>query len=529
MYSGPLLQVHGGGRYLVDARASSAPHRIKGVANWLIHLQVAPASGSSFPNSAGSTLAAGQDAWFTAMAALGCNSVVIQLISKYQSTAPNDSDGNSPFTGAMFSTPRQAYFDSVKLLVQKAALAGFTVGIAPCWAGYDSGQGFYTDIEAATGAVMEDYGEYVAQQFEPYDNVWYILGGDRPSPSATLDSRFESVATGIRAFDSRHFLTVHWNFAAGDNPTVTGATDVTSCYKWSDGTVPAQVRAEYAENDAPVMMLEALYELNTGFGATAFVLREQTIGSLLNGALAGTWFGHEGTWHAGGGNPGSQPNLPSQSTGKAYDLNSTGINQQKAIHDVFDAREWWKLAPDTGSALVTAGRGTIDTVNYAVAALASDSSFAIVYCPTGGSLTIALSQFSGPVRARWYDPTNGATEEAGAFSNSGSQAFSHATNNAGGDDDWLLVFDLQGAVAASSAPSFSAAAVGAVLYVAAASSAPTLTGGATGASLAASAASSAPTMNAAALGQYNDIQAGGAKWHPDYYQRGWIPDYFSGA
>jgi hypothetical protein len=100
--------------------------------------------------------------------------------------------------------------------------------------------------------------------------------------------------------------------------------------------------------------------------------------------------------------------------------------------------------------------------------------------------------------------------------------------------------------APSSAPSFSAAPVGAVLYVAAASSAPSLSAGAgsaigprpdsqptlsanaTGKSLAAAAASCAPLLDANAGGQTNNTPSSGSKWRPEYYQKGWIPEYFGG-
>jgi beta-glucanase (GH16 family) len=103
-----------------------------------------------------------------------------------------------------------------------------------------------------------------------------------------------------------------------------------------------------------------------------------------------------------------------------------------------------------------------------------------------------------------------------------------------------------GAGAPGSAPTFSAAPVGAVLYVAAggsspgisagatgavgpvASSAPSISAAATGASRAAAAASCSPFFLADAGGQINGIASGGGKWRPDYYQKGWVPDYFGG-
>ena len=67
----------------------------------------------------------------------------------------------------------------------------------------------------------------------------------------------------------------------------------------------------------------------------------------------------------------------------------------------------------------------------------------MAYCPKSATITADLSKLSGPVKARWYDPTTGKFREiAGSpFSNSGLQGFSTPGNNSTGDDDWVLVLE----------------------------------------------------------------------------------------
>ncbi|MEI9815075.1 MAG: putative collagen-binding domain-containing protein [Acidobacteriota bacterium] len=72
----------------------------------------------------------------------------------------------------------------------------------------------------------------------------------------------------------------------------------------------------------------------------------------------------------------------------------------------------------------------------------SDGSAAILYIPTTRTVTVEMSQISGPVAARWFDPANGAyIGIQGPLPNSGSRQFSTPGINAGGDTDWLLVLE----------------------------------------------------------------------------------------
>jgi hypothetical protein len=284
------------------------------------------------------------------------------------------------------------------------------------------------------------------------------MGGDVPATvSATLVARYAAMVVGIRSVDTRHIITGHWNFAPSDNPAVTDAQDLTSCYFWlNSGTaVDAQVEDEYGEDDAPVMMLEADYEDKSGI--SGYIVRQSTISSFLNGAFAGTCSGGEGRWHNGGGQPTSQPNLPSQSVNIPYDLDSPGLNHMAAFHAILDARRWYELVPEFASSdLITAGRGTHDNYEYVTAArdATSNTTLAIIYVTKGTSITVDMTEFAGPVTARWYDPTDvGVFEPAtgSPIAASGTHNFvasSEVGTNSEGDADWILVLETEANFAA---------------------------------------------------------------------------------
>jgi hypothetical protein len=122
-----------------------------------------------------------------------------------------------------------------------------------------------------------------------------------------------------------------------------------------------------------------------------------------------------------------------------------GRAHYKAHGDFLRSIEWWRLAPDTGSSLVTAGRGTNGSESYVTVSKSSGpQNIALIYVPNGGSITVALSGFSGSVTVEYVDPTTGARSAASGspFAASGSQSFNASSakgNNAAGDPDWAIL------------------------------------------------------------------------------------------
>ena len=136
-----------------------------------------------------------------------------------------------------------------------------------------------------------------------------------------------------------------------------------------------------------------------GEHGTPFVLRHQEYWSLTAGALAGHMYG---SYWIDRFDPAWQQHLSSQSvTELGYFKNFfTGIN-------------FHTLVPDQNHTLLTGGYGTYNDnnldpsqVDYATAAKSSDGSLAVIYTPVAHTLTVAMGNFSGPVTAKWFDPTN---------------------------------------------------------------------------------------------------------------------------
>jgi hypothetical protein len=123
-----------------------------------------------------------------------------------------------------------------------------------------------------------------------------------------------------------------------------------------------------------------------------------------------------------------------------------GRIQARHFRNLFVSRDWTSLVPDYDHAFVTAGYGTLSptTVDYVGAAINPAGTLGIAYCPKAATITVDLGKFSGPVRARWFDPTNGvfSPEVTGSLlPNRGSRAFATPGANIAGCEDWVLVLE----------------------------------------------------------------------------------------
>ena len=150
--------------------------------------------------------------------ALGARSPqrTITLTNAQQPKAgPADFHGDAPFSGATFSTPNEAYFAHADHVISCAAAYGITVFLFPAYLGNGSGQcnihneGWGTDMERASDAVMRAWGVYVGNRYKVFPNIIYVLGcdADPRTCSPPLVGKLNAVAAGIKSVDSGHLMT----------------------------------------------------------------------------------------------------------------------------------------------------------------------------------------------------------------------------------------------------------------------------------------------------------------------------------
>jgi chitodextrinase len=377
--------------------------------------------------------------YFADRRAKGFNTVWINLLCDSYTGCRDDGatwDGVPPFTTpGDFSTPNEAYFAHVDRILRLAAQYGLVVLLDPAETG-----GWLGTMEDNGIDKLRAYGQYLGRRYRDFPNIIWMSGNDFQNWGPTTDPYPMAVAEGIRDVDPTHLQTVELDYLSSgslDDPAWAPLIQLNASYTYFP--TYDQVLKDYnRSNFLPVFMVEANYEFEQNAappGGTPQQLRRQEYWTMLSGAT-GQLYGNHYTWQFVCSNRDDSGNCVAG--WKDY-LDTPGQKEFGYVKQLFESRRWYDLVPDQSHAVVTDGLGTYGTDDYVTAARTPDGKLAIAYMPSSRTITVDLGTFSGPVSARWYDPTTGTFSEATPFPNVGSQQFTTPGANAAGDDDWVLV------------------------------------------------------------------------------------------
>lgn len=355
----------------------------------------------------------------------------------------HDINNNNPFTNTLdggyydLTTPNPAYWSHVDWLVRTAATNGLQCVFTPL----DQGGWTKTSLANGTNGCYQ-YGRFLGNHYKSYPNIFWNMGNDMQDWStATNDAVILAIADGIKSADTNHPMTIELNYMVSDSladPNWAREVSVDGIYTYYMPYAESLVGYN-RPNYVPCLFLEGNYEFennNRVQPPSPLVLRLQEYLSLLSGCLAGHMYGNHYTWTI-------------TSDWQSH-LNTTGIVQLGYFKNFFTSVSWFNLVPDRSHKLVTSGYGTFDTGNdfvltandYVTAAQSPDGTLGVVYCPKNITLTLCLTNFAGPVTAKWYDPAAGTyTPVAGSpFANTiVATKVTTPGNNAAGDPDWVML------------------------------------------------------------------------------------------
>lgn len=424
------------GRYLVDQ--NNAPFLLIGDTAWNLVVNISEAEAALY---------------FANRQAAGFNAVMMDLLCGAYTEARADSstyDGILPFTAHItpasynLAAPNETYFAHVDRILNLAASYGLTVFLGPL----DTGS-YYRPEGSPT---MQDngvqgcraFGQYLGDRYKNFPNIVWQHGGDYSDEFwEDGDPYVTAVALGIKDSDPNHIHTIELISTTGslDNPNWIPIVKLNGAYTWRP--TYTQVLTEYNRVDVlPVFVIEDHYEdeilgsppENVELG-TPLVNRRQSYWTMTCGAT-GKHFGNRYIWRF--------------HSGWQSHLNTRCVVELGYMKTLFEARRWYDLVPDQTHLVMTAGYGTftwagkVSESDYATAARTLDGSLVVAYLPTIRTVTIAMASLSGPVTARWYDPTNGTYTSIGtALRNFGERSFTPPGANSAGDGDWILLLETQ--------------------------------------------------------------------------------------
>ncbi len=337
------------------------------------------------------------------------------------------------------------YWDHVDYIVDEANKRGLYIALLPSWGRWLGVN--ERDVKVLTVSNAQAYGEFLGKRYRDKAIIW-VLGGDRTAKGVEDVWRVMAKGVAIGASGREDYDSVLMTYHPGGGHT---SSEYFHNDPWLDfnmqqtGHGPARGRswmkisADYDLKPVkPVVEGEPLYEdhpvgfrrgsRENGFSSDSHV-RQRAYWHLFAGA-SGYAYGHHSVWQMYA--PGRRPiNGPLYYWYEA--IHRPGAAQMQHVRALIESRSMLSLLPDQ-SIVVDA----LDDHERIQAA--RGDGYLFVYTGAGIKFTVNMGKISGSrVKAYWYNPRNGASEEIGLFDNTGTREFTPQYEGFG--SDWVLVLD----------------------------------------------------------------------------------------
>lgn len=433
----PLLKISENQRFLVDERGN--PFFWLGDTGWLLFTKLTREEA---------------DQYLTDRAAKGFN--VIQVMALHSLNAKNVY-GDSALINMNVATPlviagnsfedttQYDYWDHVDYIIDRASEKGIYIGMVPVW-GSNVKSGKISQKQAV------EYSSWLAHRYKDRSNIIWLNGGDILG-SDSIDI-WKAMGHTINEVDSNHLITFHpfgrktssiwfhnenWldfnMFQSGHRRYDQDDSE------WGFG----QDNWKYANNDysknpvKPTIDGEPSYEgIPQGLHDTLQPLwnendmRRYAYWAVFEGAMGHT-YGHNSIMQflKDGEAPGAYgARLPWQQA-----LMAAGADQMKYVKELVLSKPYFERVPNPF--LVEKDQGT----KYDYLASTSGKTYAFIYTYNGRTFNVQMGLLDGErVKAAWFNPRNGQTDEIGVFPNEGSIPFDPPGEKLDGND-WVLVLD----------------------------------------------------------------------------------------
>lgn len=127
------------------------------------------------------------------------NAVLVNLIEhKFAKNAPKNVYGEAPFPKMSdWSVQNEKYFEHADWVIRKAAQKGMVVLLAPVYLGYPgTDEGFIEEVMANGPEKLLQYGQFLGQRYKDFDNIIWVMGGDRDPGPTREDVDMVALASG---------------------------------------------------------------------------------------------------------------------------------------------------------------------------------------------------------------------------------------------------------------------------------------------------------------------------------------------
>jgi hypothetical protein len=346
--------------------------------------------------------------------------------------------------------PNEAYFDFIQTVIQMASEFGLYIGLLPTWGDkvahlWGSGPVIFNPQNARS------YGFFLGHRYQNFNNIIWILGGDRPAitqehnylPVWSAMSEGIDEGCGYKPIKTYHPMggysssewlsTENWLDFNMIQSGHGGGRDV-SVWKMIEEDyklIPARPTLDGEPNyeDHPVSPWPTWDPSNGYF--TDYDVRKQLYRSIFAGGC-GVTYGHHSIWQM------ITPRRAPITYPLIFDykiaMQRPGSYQVKHLKNLILSRPYLSRIPDQSIFFTNYDEAS----NYQLATRDLDSSYLMVYTPSQKPISITMSRISGQAaQAWWYKPKDGTTRTIGIFPTEGIAHFNPPSDEL----DWVLVLD----------------------------------------------------------------------------------------
>lgn len=355
--------------------------------------------------------------------------------------------GEIPLENDDPSKPREAYFQHVDYIINKASQLGLYIALLPTW-----GDKVFKDRWGAGPEIFNTenakvYGRWIGNRYKNKTNLIWVVGGDR-NPDEKGLAIWRSMAAGIEEGTGGRngaLITFHPQPNSLEDG---GSSKYFHNDEWLDfnmlqtghcreNNIWERIQVVYNRLPTkPVLDGETLYEDHpVCFNAkdlgtsSAYDVRKHAYIDVFAGAFGHTYGCHD-IWqmYAPHRTPINSPHFPWYI---ALDL--PGAGQMQYLRRLVESRPMLDRVPD--QTIITNEMGAHDRIQAT-----RGKDYIFIYSTQGKPILVNLGKISGKeVTSFWYNPKNGENKDSGKFPNTGRQTFTPPTSGYG--HDWVLVID----------------------------------------------------------------------------------------
>lgn len=390
------------------------------------------------------------DAYLEKRAEQGFNVIQAVALAELDGLKTPNPYGHLPLKDYDPTQPNELYFEHVDYIIQKADQLGLYIALLPTWGDKVNTKSWGVGPEVFNPKNAKVFGQWIGNRYKDYDNIIWIVGGDR-NPRENSDDVliWNQMAAGIVDAAGGYDKTL---MSYHPQPKEKGGSSTWFHQEeWLDfnmhqtGHCANQGTYQHISHDyalrpiKPVLDGEPLYEDHPNcFNAKELGhsnhedIRRIMYWNVFAGAFGQTYGCHD-VWqmYKNDKEPVNQPLRPWP---KALDLPMA--NQVKHLKNLMLSRPFLSRIPD--QSLINGTQE--DNSQYKVATRSSDGSYAMIYFPIGGKVSLNLAELkSEELVAWWFDPRTGNSFPGEKVARS-SQVMVHAPTSDKGND-WVLVLD----------------------------------------------------------------------------------------